>query len=481
MYHLEEVDRIIKDKSSLRFHSQIESDNLIAIQYLIDSNCEKFDCIYIDPPYNTGERYMNYNNTFADNWVNMMKPRISSCRMQLKDDAVLIITIGDDEMLNLGILQRELFPDNPVDVISTLINPAGIPEDGRFLKTNEYIFIVYFGNCRPAPLQLSRDWMGNILEDSFKKKSRVSWSNLMRSGHNAIRRKDYNLFYPIFVKSDGSKIVNVGEPYHGDNRFEVGMPNGCVAIWPIRKGGDEGIWGICREKLIPLIEKGYVRLGRFNDRGTMAVQYLKRGEIKKIEDGSYAIIGHNSDGSVIIDDSRYQAKYLPGRIWNIPSHNASQDGSHLLRKILPHRHFSYPKSLYAVVDVLNFFVCNNPNARIQDFFAGSGTTLHAVNLINAKDGGNRQCVMITNNELSRYDRIDLSKAGKDETDDEWQNRGVARYITWPRTLCTINGVDLLGNPLVGTYKNSEVKMSDGFLTNVVYYRLLEDKEYERKN
>ena len=131
--------------------------------------------------------------------------------------------------------------------------------------------------------------------------------------------------------------------------------------------------------------------------------------------------------------------------------------------------------MYAVHDVINFFVTDKPNALIVDFFAGSGTTLHAVNLLNKEDGGHRRCICVTNNEVSSTEQDALKKKGLVPGDQEWEKYGIARYITWPRICCTILGKDSLGNDLKGDYysfgSEEALHMSDGFESNVMYYKL----------
>ena len=116
-------------------------------------------------------------------------------------------------------------------------------------------------------------------------------------------------------------------------------------------------------------------------------------------------------------------------------------------------------------------VANNPNALIVDFFAGSGTTLHAVNLLNAEDGGNRRCILVTNNEVSDDEAKALKKQGYQPGDEEWEKLGIARYVTWPRTVCSITGQVVNGKPLKGEYLGSEISMSDGFAANAEYFKL----------
>lgn len=116
---------------------------------------------------------------------------------------------------------------------------------------------------------------------------------------------------------------------------------------------------------------------------------------------------------------------------------------------------------------MHFFTANNPDALIVDFFAGSGTTLHAVNLLNAEDGGKRRCILVTNNEVSDDEGKALKKQGYQPGDEEWEKLGIARYVTWPRTVCSIKGVDVDGDELRGNYGCEIEKMIevDGEITD----------------
>lgn len=165
---------------------------------------------------------------------------------------------------------------------------------------------------------------------------------------------------------------------------------------------------------------------------------------------------------------------MPTTNWNRPTHDAQRYGTDILKKILDDKRFSFPKSLYAVRDILSFFVANKKDALIIDFFAGSGTTLHAVNLLNAEDGGHRRCIMVTNNEISEAERKDFEARGIKPGDPEWESRGIARYVTWPRTVCSIEGHDVNGNPLKGSYiatGEREIPMAGGFKANAVFFKL----------
>jgi adenine-specific DNA-methyltransferase len=185
----------------------------------------------------------------------------------------------------------------------------------------------------------------------------------------------------LFVSDDGKKIVEIGSGVTLEtDRTSIQPLPGTRVIWPVRPSGEEGNWQIDPNRLKQIYSKGYVRLGKFTQ-NSMALTYLKSGEQKKVEDGTFEIIGHREDGSVIEGEMTSEREYIPGSQWDIPSHNATYQGSQLLNKVLGTNRFTFPKSLYAVHDAIRFFVADKPNALIVDFFAGSGTTLHAVNLL----------------------------------------------------------------------------------------------------
>ncbi len=459
-------------------HALIQADNYHALQLLEYLYAEKVDCIYIDPPYNTGARDWKYNNDYVDSsdtyrhskWLSMMKKRLLLAKKLLNPaDSVMIVTIDEKEYLHLGCLLEELFPEARMQMISSVISPGGASRLNAFNRTNEFVFFVMFGNSAPQALPLSDDWKGNIKGGS---RDTLRWRELRRASTNSRRIDRPNLFYPIYLSTDGKKILGCGKsPSFGEDYQKWESPfDNSIIIFPIRPNGEEGNWQLSQTKLIEMYQKGYVKIGNYRGVET-AFSYIAQGEQEKVENGLFPIIGRRDDGSIIVDDSKYEANYIPSTQWWINSHDATQNGTKLINSILGRGRFDFPKSLYAVHDAIRFFVANKPNALIVDFFAGSGTTAHAVNLLNAEDGGKRQCIMVTNNEVSAEEAKTLQQKGFQPGDPEWERLGIARYVTWPRTVCSIKGEDVNGNPLKGEYIGSELKMSDGFKANVVFFRL----------
>ncbi len=473
---LEKMDEVCNAPDSTLWHALIEADNYYALQLLAYLYPGMVDCIYIDPPYNSRARDWKYNNDCVDSsdqyrhskWLSMMKRRLMLAKKLLNPrDSVLIVTIDEKEYLHLGCLLEELFPEARMQMISSVINSAGVSR-GEFSRSNEFIYFIKFGVSEPQPYALSEEWRGNT---KGIKKERLVWNQLMRAGTNCRRVDRPNLFYLLFVRTDGEKILEIGEPIDIETSRETILPiENTKVIFPIRSNGEEGNWQVEPKTLRDLAEKGYVRLGSFTEKG-MAITYLKSGERKKIENGTFEIVGYRKDGSVIESEMLEDRKYIPGSQWDIPSHNATYFGTQLLNKIIGGR-FPFPKSLYAVHDTIRFFVANKPNALIVDFFAGSGTTLHAVNLLNAEDGGHRRCIMVTNNEVSEQEARTLTKQGYKPGDEEWERLGIARYVNWPRTVCSIEGNDVNGQPLKGEYLGTDHReMKDGFEANCIFFKL----------
>lgn len=215
-----------------------------------------------------------------------------------------------------------------------------------------------------------------------------------------------------------------------------------------------------------------MRLGKISDRG-MSISYLKSGEQKKIADGAYVVVGHRADGSVLAENASGQKNaIIPTTAWRVGAHDASRHGSNLLKALLPDRRFPFPKALYAVEDALRFFTYEKPDAVILDFFAGSGTTAHAVMRLNRQDGGQRQCISVTNNEVAVEEQSSLRKEGLRPGDADWEKWGICDHITKPRIAAAITGKTPDGKDVEGDYKfTDEFPMAEGFEENAEFFTL----------
>lgn len=475
--YLQRLGEVRHGRDDDPWHTLIEADNYYALRLLAYVYPGKVDCIYIDPPYNTGARDWKYNNDYVDasdryrhsKWLSMMKRRLLLAKKLLNpNDSVLICTIDEKEYLHLGCLLEELFPEARMQMVSVAIHASGVSRS-EFSRTDEYYFFLFFGSSEPASISLGEEWN----TDGVKRQSSVRWESLLRSGNNGRRIDRPNLFYPVFFNDTTHQFAGVGDPIPlSVSAKDYEAPKGLVAVLPKASNGSEACWRISGAKLLELKEHGAFDWGLYNGAETH-LKYLKPGEINKIQNGDYKIVGHKENGALIISADDYEPTWVPGTQWHVRSHQAGGiGGSMLIKSLLGEKRFDFPKSLYAVHDAIRFFVANKPDALILDFFAGSGTTLHAVNLLNAEDGGHRRCVMVTNNEVSDQEAKTLTKQGLKRGDEAWERLGIARYVCWPRTVCSIEGHDINGHPLKGEYiGDRHLQMKDGFAANAVFFKL----------
>lgn len=467
---LQPLGEVCNAADSELWHTLIEADNYHALQLLEYLYAGNVDCIYIDPPYNTGARDWKYNNDYVDGadeyrhskWLSFMQKRLEIAKRLLNPkNSALIVTIDEKEYLHLGCLLEEMFSDANIQMISSVINHAGNGRLGDFGRVNEYIYYVRIGECQVYPH-----------DDKVATTNEVVWDTLRRHNPASIRPNRPNQFYPIYINKTTHRIEKIGDPIAPDvDRFSVPDMPGCETVFPVKDNGVEMMWGVVPEECRRRLAGGYVQVGKYNPKKPQPypLKMLTAGTIKDIEEGKVLITGHRDDGSVIAIHPGGK-KVLPKNQWDRDTHDARYYGTELLRPIIGNR-FSYPKSLYAVVDCIRYVLSANKNALIVDFFAGSGTTLHAVNLLNAEDGGNRRCIMVTNNEISAEERKDFEARDIQQGDPEWEARGIARYVTWPRTVCSIEGHDVNGNPLKGNYISSDIPMADGFKANAAFFKL----------
>ncbi len=465
------------------FHSVINGENYHVLKALTYTHRGKVDAIYIDPPYNTGAKDWKYNNDYVEGddiyrhskWLAMMERRLLVAKELLNPvDSVLIVTIDEKEYLRLGLLLEQIFPEARIQMVSSLINPASMPRQSMFGRSDEYIFFMFFGNAAPVRMPLDDEWVSSKGR-TFT--GEIRWDLVMQSGPASQREDSPAGFYPVYIDPNGPQIAAIGDPLPlGLSHEKTETPDGMIALWPIRKNGSDGRWRLGSNTLRERLSLGHVRVGGNANRG-YTLYYLPPAEVKKLTDGTYEILGRRPDGSPITSKSETRPSSVPTTQWRVSSHDATQYGSRLLANMMPDRKFPFPKSLYAVEDTLRFFVANKPEAIILDFFSGSGTTAHAVMRLNKQDGGHRQCITVTNNEVSADEQKKLREQGLRPGDPDWEKWGICDYITKPRVQAAITGKTPDGDPVKGNYKfTDEFPMSEGFEENAEFFTLTYEAE-----
>lgn len=381
----------------------IEGDNYLALSVLNYTHKKNIDLIYIDPPYNTGAKNWKYNNNYVDKddeyrhskWLSFMRHRLNLAKNLLRDDGVLICAIDENEQAHLGVLIEQLFPAHEQHTITIVHNPKGV-QGTNFSYTHEYAIFVVPKNQK-------------IIGDRALSEDEIYVSNLRNWGNESERTDAKNCFYPIII-ADG-KIVGFGDvapdSLHPKSANEK-QKDGTIHIWPIDEKGIERKWRYARQSVEEI--KGILK-------------------IKESRGGVFQIM-------IAKDYGTYKT------VWTDKRYDASEYGTKLLREILPKCDFDFPKSLYTVHDCLFAVVGSRPHANILDFFAGSGTTGHAVLEMNKTDGGDRKFILCTNNE-----------------NNNGGSGGIADSVCYPRIKAVIKG-----------YKNKKGEKVSGIPSNLAYYK-----------
>jgi len=457
------------------FHTVINGENFHVLEAVTYTHRGKIDAIYIDPPYNTGARDWKYNNDYVEaedlyrhsKWLAFMERRLKVAKELLNpDNSVLIVTIDEKEYLRLGLLLEQTFPEATIQMCTSVINPSGTSRE-YLSRVDEFVFFIFIGAARPARVK------DNLLTEASEGAFSLSWESLLRRGNTWYRSLRPNLCYPVLIDPKTRKIVDVGEPFEGHDEAERPRNiRGLIAAWPVRTDGRLGIWRVEGASLKALVQQGYAYAVKPDEkRGTWSIKYLMSGTTKAISAGKIQVERMGENGPVVALGGVGNGAVIK-TVWNRAAHNAGMHGSALLRKFIPNRKFPFPKSVYAVEDALRAILGEKEDAIILDFFSGSGTTAHAVMRLNRQDGGRRQCISVTNNEVAAEEHAALRNEGLRPGDPEWEKLGICDYITKPRIAAAITGKTPEGEDIKGEYKfTDEFPMADGFEENAEFFTL----------
>jgi adenine-specific DNA-methyltransferase len=469
------------------YHVVINGENFHALQLLLFTHEGEVDCIYIDPPYNTGARDWTYNNAFVDindrwrhsKWLSFMEKRLRLAKRLLKPDGVLVVTIDEHEVHHLGMLLDQVLSTARRQMVTIVNNAAGVTQGG-FSRVEEYAIFCFMGEARPIP------GPDDFLSDEGKAAKAPVWFSMIRyGGINALPSKRPNLVYPIAIDPETNRIVATGPTLK--DRVEASEVSGNLnswrpnsketveaypVVWPFRSDGSVSTWQLNPESLLLLAKDGFVRVRpQKNGPGgnRFSISYIKSGNQKKILSGELVTKGREPNGGpYVVADAEWFG--VPKTVWRRTRHDAGKWGSRSLRELLGSVTFDYAKSPYAVLDTLRTIVGANPNALVLDFFAGSGTTLHALAMLNAEDEGARRCLLVTNNQVDEAAGKRLNEQGLHLGDDEFEAHGVARAVTFPRVRAALTGIRPDGQPVDGTYLDGS-PIANGLEENAVFFDL----------
>jgi adenine-specific DNA-methyltransferase len=410
-------EKAVINKDGKPTHILIEGDNYHALTCLNYTHKGKIDVIYIDPPYNTGAKDWKYNNDYVDEndpwrhskWINFMSNRLHLAKRLLKKDGVLICTIDENEHAALGLLLEDIFPTYKVVCITIVHNPRGV-QGKNFSYCHEYAYFVYPND--------NEVYIGKVRRETS------SLRNLRDNGGESLRTDAKNCFYPILVKNN--QVIGIGEVPSADfhPKKQTIKRKDVFEVWPIDQNEVERKW-------------------RYSPTGIKNV--LSMLQVKGTED--------NLQIHILKEEDSYKT------VWTDSKYDANEYGSKLLNKIVD-KNFPFPKSLYNVKECLETVTSKRKNAIILDYFAGSGTTAHAVMDMNRDDRGNRQFIMCTNNENK-----------------------ICEEITYPRIERVINGYSFNGKDKQCLYEQkitaTSFKKAGDVLSEIEFIKLENEKKFDK--
>ena len=351
----ENVENIQRDKNGIILENLfIKGNNLIGLHCLKQMFRRQVKLIYIDPPYNTGgsAETFTYNNTFNHStWLTFMKNRLEVASELLAVDGFIAIAIDHHELFYFGALADEIFGrNNRLGIVSVVHQARGRWMDKGFSSSNEFM-LVYAKT-------LGNNIKNVVIDDEKKKEFNLTDEKgnyylkhyiVVQGGGGGTTRKDKpRSWYPIYVSKDLSKV-------------SLEKVSDYEEVLPITNTGREMTW----------ITKPETFMKRF-----------KEGDV----------VIKREDGKIVIY-RKFREQQIITTHWIAPKYNATSHGTLLLEKILGRQvEVSYPKSLYTVLDILK--LTTDPGDIVLDFFAGSGTTGHAILELNKLEGGNRQFILV---------------------------------------------------------------------------------------
>ncbi len=467
------------------FHTVISAENYHALQALLFTHRGKVDAIYIDPPYNTGARDWKYNNDYVESddlyrhskWLAFMERRLVIAKELLNPQhSVLILAIDENEVNTVGLLLRQVFTESKVQMVTVLTNPAGASIIDQFSRVEEYLFFVNIGAARPQRTVVDTTPGYSTFVDASGNARAFSWEPFQRSGGNSRRQDTKAKFFPVYFDSKTGRVVGCGDQLPLDVPIEMAPPppSGCVEQWPIKQDGSEACWQLSAPTFREYLAQGRIKATpRKKSTGRFGLSFLTSGHMSAIENGELEVHGRDENGSLIVKNAEGRVRSQIGKtLWTNGAYSATEHGSSLLNKIIPGRKFPFPKSLYAVEDALRHYLSGVKDAVVLDFFAGSGTTAHAVMRLNRQDNGSRSCILVTNNEVAASEQLDLRKRGLRPGDADWESQGIYELVTKARVTAAVTGKTPSGDPLVGEYRFvDEFPFAEGFEENVAFLRL----------
>ncbi|MQO92976.1 site-specific DNA-methyltransferase [Segatella copri] len=348
----------------------INSENFQALELLQEKCSERVQNIYADPPYNTSASEIMYKNSYKhSSWLSLLEDRIRLGKKLLLDSGIQCTTIDDVEQSRLSLLLQDTFAELP-ETVTIRIKPSGRPIPNGFAISHEYaLFSKKNLGTSIARLTHSEEQAARYREKDDK--GRFLWELLRKAGSNSFRENRPTMYYPLFVNTN-SLIVRLPKMRYEERTSEFVLEEQPLAdeqiVFPIKDDGKEGRWYYGVERAVN-----------------------EQHELKAVR--------NNRSSFDIYRRRRPNEGVQPTTSWIDSKYSATEHGTDLLKRLFGQQEkFSYPKSVYAVEDCLRVSGMQSKSIAL-DYFAGSGTTGHAVINLNREDNGNRKYILC---EMAEY-------------------------------------------------------------------------------
>jgi adenine-specific DNA-methyltransferase len=387
----------------------IHSENYQALNTLLPKFRERVEAIYIDPPYNTDASSIIYNNNYKDSsWLSLMENRLSIAKHYLIKDGIICVAIDDEEVIEIRHLLSSLF-QKQVGIVPVRSNPAGRKTKGKFAPAHEYA--LFFGKSENAvPSALSKTESSLARYPKEDEQGRFAWANFIRSGTNDKREDRPKLFYPIFVNKEDEIRIPKMEWIESKREYKL--------LEKPQK--DESV-------VYPIVYKDENPIEKNWQRGHIRVaSEIKLGEFR---------VRRNATGDISVDfKTRMDEESLPVTWWDDSKYASANYGAAELKALFTNNNFDFPKSKQLVYDSIKVSGIKENSTIVVDFFAGSGTTAHAVIDLNREDNGNRKYVLIELGE--HYNAVILPRVKKLAFSDKWKDgkaqdgKGISHFVKY---------------------------------------------------
>ncbi len=370
----------------------VHSENYQALNTLQLKYGGRVDVIYIDPPYNTSASEIIYANDYKDSsWLTLVENRLELTKPLLAQQGFLCVTIDDFELYRLRGLLSLMFGDESIlGTVAIKNNPAGRSTAKGFSIAHEYaVFMTQSADAAIGRLERTEEQIARYDEQDAK--GRYEWVNFRKhGGANAMRTARPKLFYPIYVTQKGLRVPRIKWDDKKGEWTALDKPLAKeTVLYPTSPEGEERTWKWGHESLQKNIQEFVVR---HDQQGKLGV-YMK--------------------------SRMNEAGALPLTWWDKSTYSASDYGTNLLKNLFGEgQKFSFPKSVYATTDCIR--VANpDDEVAVLDFFAGSGTTAHAVINLNREDGGTRKYILVEMAE--HFNTVILPRVKKVVFSDKWKD------------------------------------------------------------